>query len=51
MEIEAIRPLLHISSDVTDPVPLSPSHLLYGRRKPIPCPLDNPADLDDPDFA
>ena len=50
-EIEAMlndRPLAHISSNVE---PLTPSHLLYDRRiQPIPCPLDSPADLDDPDF-
>ncbi|XP_065891733.1 uncharacterized protein [Dysidea avara] len=53
-EIEAMlndRPLTYISSEVTDPRPLTPSHLLYGRRiRPIPCPLDSPVDLDDPDF-
>ena len=35
VEIEAIlndRPLTHLSSDVTDPEPLTPSHLIYSRR-------------------
>ena len=54
-EIEAMlndRPLTYISSDVTDPEPLTPSHLLYGRRiRPFPCPLDDPVDLNDPDFT
>ena len=53
-EIEAMlndRPLTYISSDLTDPEPLTPSHLVYGRRiQPVPCPLDSPVDLDDPDF-
>ena len=55
MEIEAIlndRPLTYISVDVTDPVPLPPSHLLYYRRvRLIPCPLDDPTNLDYADFA
>ena len=35
VEIEAIhndQPLTHLSSDVTDPEPLTPSHLICGRR-------------------
>ncbi|XP_053378515.1 uncharacterized protein LOC128548137 [Mercenaria mercenaria] len=34
-EVEAIlndRPITYVSSDVSDPVPLTPSHLLYGRQ-------------------
>jgi len=53
-EVEAMlndRPLTYLSSDLTDPEPLTPSHLLYGRRiRPVPYPLDSPVDLDDPDF-
>ena len=54
-EIEAMlndRPLTYISSEVNDLEQLTLSHLLYGRRiRPIPCPLDSPVDLEDPDFV
>ena len=41
VEIESMlnhRPLTYVSSDLLDPQPLTPSHLLYGRRM-LPIPL------------
>ena len=53
VEIEAIlndRPLTYTSTDLNDPEPLCPSHLLYGRRYvSLPYPLDS-EDPKDPDY-
>ena len=53
VEIEAIlndRPLTYTSTDLNDPEPLCPSHLLYGRRiVSLPYPLDD-EDPKDPDY-
>ena len=39
-----------MSSDVRNPEPLTPAHLLYGRRIVLlPCPT--PDDSDDPDYC
>ena len=54
VEVEAVlndRPLTYTSSDVDDPQPLTPAHLLYGRmitRLPHECQAD---DLNDPDYG
>lgn len=51
-EIEAVlndRPLTYTSSDIADPQPLTPAHLLHGRRMirlPYECPTDDLSDLD-----
>ena len=35
-----------------DPKPLTPSHLLYGRRiQSVPHPLDDPEEIEDPTYA
>ena len=55
VEIEAMlnnRPLTYVSSDLSDPEPLRPSDVLYGRRiQSIPYHLEDPEDLNDPSFT
>ena len=55
VEIEGIlndRPLTYMSSDVKDPEPLTPAHLLYGRRIiSLPYHSVEEDELNDPDFG
>ena len=55
VEIEAVlndRPLTYISSDIDDPEPLTPAHLLYGRRIiSLPYPSIEEDELDDPSYS
>ena len=54
VEIEATvndRPLIYVSSDISDPHPLTPSDLLYG-RKIVSLPREHVVDkLEDPDYG
>ena len=55
VEIEAVlndRPLTYLSADVDDPEPLTPSHLLYGRRiTTLPHPEFEDNKLTDPTYC
>ena len=54
VEIEAVlndRPLTYLSADVNDPDPLTPSHLLYGRRiVSLPHAIVEDGEINDPTF-
>ena len=55
VEIEAVlndRPLTYVSSDMSDPEPLTPAHLLYGRRIiSLPYPRMDKDENDDPSYC
>ena len=55
VEIEAIlndRPLTYVSPDLKDPEPLTPAHLLYGRRiVSLPHPITEEDEISDPDYS
>ena len=55
VEVEAIlndRPLTYASSDINDPQPITPAHLLHGRRiVPLPHSTVQMDEISDPDFG
>jgi len=54
VEVEAVlnsRPLTYTSSDLSDPQPFTPAHLLYERKVTRLSHECNPADLSDPDYG
>ena len=55
VEIKAMlndRPITYVPSDVSDPEPLTPAHLLYGRRiTSLPHPIIDDDELIDPNFV
>ena len=55
VEVEAMlndRPLTYVSPDVADPEPLTPAHLLYGRRiTSLPHPMVEDDELTDPNYG
>ena len=53
VEVEATlndRPLMYVSANVTDVEPLTPAHLLYGRRM-TSLPYSNIEDPEDPNYV
>ena len=54
VEIEGMlndRPLTYVSSDISDPEPLTPAHLIYGRRiVSVPHPVEDPDEDADPSY-
>jgi len=55
VEIETMlnnRLMMYVSSDLSDPEPLTPAHMLRGRRiQSIPYHLEDPEYLSDPTFT
>ena len=55
VEIESMlndRPLTYVNSDLQDPQPITPSHLLYGRRiQQVPHMLKDPEEVNDPSYV